>query len=248
MTFAGPKRYTSTPCDIDLIVTSHDHYDHMDLATIKQICDQQRTRGAPRPHFLAGLGNACHFLAAGAGIISADITECDWWDCVEVTVPGVGMVELTCTPTQHLSGRGLFDRGKSLWCSWCVDDPASSKKLFFAGDTAYKDSDAPTACPVFKQIGEVFAGFDLALLPIGLFTPREFMGSVHCSPEDSLEVHKDVRSRRSIGMHYGTFRGGVSMHYEDVRDPPKRWKEACEQEGRWGKECGLCDVGETIVV
>ena len=75
------------------------------------------------------------------------------------------------------------------------------------------------------------------------------MSAVHCAPEDSVYIHKDVRSKKSIGMHYGTVRGGISQYYEDVREPPKRWKDHCEKEGlNWGKEVGLCDIGETVLV
>lgn len=253
VTWFGPKRYTPIPCsvdelpEIDVIVTSHDHYDHMDLITIRQICERQHATGK-RVHFFAGLDNARHFLAAGAGIRSDEITECDWWDTNEISLSGVGALELTCTPTQHSSGRGLFDRGQSLWCSWAIVDKFSKKQLFFAGDTAYKSVDAPSECPIFKQIGSIFNGFDLAFIPIGLYSPQSFMSAVHVCPEDSFNIHKDVRSRMSIGMHYGTVRGGVSAQYEDVREPPKRWREAAEKEGKWGRECALCDVGETVMV
>ena len=142
-----------------------------------------------------------------------------------------------------------------------LEDPKTDRpgrKLYFAGDTGYRavprdialenEKDFP-CCPAFKDIGDLYGPFDLALLPIGLMTPRFLMSSVHCSPEDSVHVHKDIRSKRSIGMHYGTVRGGISAQYEDVRDPPRRWKAACERAGLlWGEEIGLCDVGESVVV
>ena len=253
VTWAGPKRYTPLPCsidelpEVDIIATSHDHYDHMDLVTIKQICTRQYATGK-RIHFFAGLGNAKHFLAAGAGIREDEITECDWWMSHEISLAGVGNVELTCTPTQHFSGRSIWDRGQALWCSWTVVDKVSNRKLYFAGDTAYRAIGTPSECPVFKQIGHTFGGFDLAWIPIGLYSPQSFMSAVHVCPEDSLNIHKDVRSRHSIGMHYGTFRGGLSQYHEDVREPPKRWRSAAEKEGKWGNECRLCAVGETILV
>lgn len=134
-----------------------------------------------------------------------------------------------------------------------------SQRLFFAGDTGYRsvksanptpeeERDAPR-CPAFKEIGQDLGPFDLALLPIGLYLPRNFMSSVHCAPEDSVCVHQDIRSKRSIGMHYGTFRGGLSREYEDVREPPRRWRSECEKAGlRWGVDADLCDIGETVVV
>ena len=104
-------------------------------------------------------------------------------------------------------------------------------------------------CPAFKEIGEKFGPFDLALLPIGLYSPRKMLSSVHCNAEESVNIHIDIRSKRSIGMHWGTIRGGISGQYEDVREPPRKWKEAVEEKGlTWGVEAGLLDVGETLVI
>lgn len=75
------------------------------------------------------------------------------------------------------------------------------------------------------------------------------MSFVHCAPEDSICIHKDIRSKKSLGMHYGTVRGGISAHFEDVREPPLRWKAACEKAGLgWGEEICVCDLGDTVVV
>jgi N-acyl-phosphatidylethanolamine-hydrolysing phospholipase D len=75
------------------------------------------------------------------------------------------------------------------------------------------------------------------------------MSGVHCSPEDSICIHTDVKSKKSLGMHYGTIRGGLSAQYEDVREPPRRWKESCDRAGlKWGEEVILCDIGETVAV
>jgi N-acyl-phosphatidylethanolamine-hydrolysing phospholipase D len=251
-TFFGPKRYTPTPCeleelpDVDLVVISHNHYDHLDLATITHVYKKQKAQGK-EIHFVAALGNKQWFLDAGIGITADEVTECDWWDSRRIDVEGIGSINLTCTPAQHTSGRTPFDAGQTLWSSWVIDDVQSSKKVFFSGDTAYKATTAESACPAFKQIGQVFGGFDLAMLPIGLYSPEWLMSNVHCCPEDSLEIHKDIQSRKTIGMHYGTVRGGISGQYEDVREPPRRWMECCEKQGRWGTECGLCDVGETVM-
>ncbi|KAH0035520.1 Metallo-hydrolase/oxidoreductase, partial [Aureobasidium melanogenum] len=226
----GPKRYTPTPCtldelpEVDLVIISHNHYDHLDIATISHVYKKSKAAGKDI-HFFAALGNKQWFLNAGIGIAADEVTECDWWDSQTVDVQGVGSINLTCTPTQHFSGRTPFDAGQTLWSSWVVEDVQSSKKLYFSGDTAYKATSAKTACPAFKQIGEVFGGFDLAMVPIGLYSPEWFMSNVHCCPEDSLEIHKDIRSKKTIGMHYGTVRGGLSAQYEDVREPPRRWQE-----------------------
>ena len=258
--FMGPKRYTPTPCtldelpEVDVVITSHNHYDHLDHATIMYL----HTKRKDQIHFLCGLGNAAWFRSCG--IAASQITELDWWDGVELDVPDVGSVTLTCTPSQHFSGRGVRDHGHTLWCSWAIEESAPGfRKLYFSGDTGYRsitsnnlsleEEDKFPHCPAFAEIGERYGPFDLALLPIGLCTPRTFMSPVHANPSDSIRIHKDVKSKKSIGMHYGTVRGGISQEYEDVRDPPRWWKEAAEREGvKWGVEAGLLDIGETVVV
>jgi N-acyl-phosphatidylethanolamine-hydrolysing phospholipase D len=279
----GPKRYTPVPCtvadlpDIDALVISHNHYDHLDFGTMQQLFTKQS--GMKKPKVFCALGNKRWFLDAGVGIVASDVVELDWWEGAQLDVEGVGSVDLYCTPCQHTSARSGGDTNKALWCSWVIreaaepegaltsDEKSIQRSLFFAGDTAYRTvkTDDPTpeeeaaapTCPAFKEIGSVFGPFDLALLPIGLFLPRHIMSPVHCSPEDSAEVHKDIKAKRSIGMHYGTVRGGLSGQYEDVRVPPQRWRKVCEGNGwKWRGEsqndsdweAGLCDVGETVVI
>jgi L-ascorbate metabolism protein UlaG (beta-lactamase superfamily) len=260
--FAGPKRYTPTPCtldelpDVDAICISHDHYDHLDYTTILTL--YQRMKG--RLHFFVGL-NLKSWFQQHIGCASNEVTELDWWDRRQLQVEGIGSVELTCCPTQHFSGRTGFNNGSTLWCSWALT--SAEHKLFFAGDTAYQAKDTPSPCPIFKQIGEQLGPFDLSLQPIGLYSPPQVSGAVHVTPEQSFQIHKEVKSKLTIGMHYGTVRGGLSMVFEDVRDPPRRWREVAETEGRWcgggvegdgskvdvGKEgVGLCHVGETVAV
>lgn len=84
------------------------------------------------------------------------------------------------------------------------------------------DYDSLPRCPAFAEIGSTYGSFDLALLSIGCYSPRTAMSAVHCAPEDSICIHKDTRGKKSIGMHYGRLRGGISVHYEDVREPPRR--------------------------
>lgn len=285
----GPRRFTPAPCameelpeEIDLVATSHNHYDHLDIETIRFLGRRNQKRGkgeGNRTRFLTALGGKAWYMGLGVGIEEEDVVEMDWWDRVDVEVEGVGRVRMACTPAQHASGRGIWDHGKCLWCSWVVQEmapPSSSsapsaqnqandkkkdsddstrplRSLFFAGDTGYRSisSADPPPCPAFSQIGTHLGPFDLALLPIGCFKPRAFMSAVHCAPDDSLEIHRDIRSKRSIGMHYGSIRGGISAQYEDVREPPRRWREVAEERGlKWGREgeVGVCGVGETVVV
>ena len=257
VSFAGPKRFTPTPCgldelpDVDLVVISHDHYDHMDSDTLYKI--HQRRKSAV--HFLVPLGNAARLV--GMGIPKAHITQLDWWQSIRATVSELTSVDLTCTPSQHFSGRGILDQGSTLWCSWVLQtcDAPKAKKLYFAGDTGYRyvpdgaNEDEMAHCPAFREIGEELGPFDLSLLPIGCYLPRQFLSPLHCSPEDALYLHRDLKSRKSVGMHYGTIRGGISQNFEEVTEPPRRFREACEKAQMvWGEELGLLDIGGTAVI
>lgn len=314
LSWLGPKRYTPAPCavedlpQIDVVVTSHSHYDHLDLFTVKSVW-QRAVRENRNLLFLAGLGMRQWFEGLGIGTPPGygQVMEMDWWDGVDVSVDGVGTARIWATPSQHFSGRTPTDRDHTLWCSYVVAETPveggpgltkagrTTKKVFFAGDTGYRsvgpppsstgphsgpgavddvsktpgyvDESALPICPGFSTIGQLLGPFDLSLLPIGLCTPRWFMAPVHCNPHDSICVHKDLKSRRSIGMHWGTVKGGLSGAYEDVRWPPREWERAAKKGGyKWRKsgtgkptrgeqseeqeeenwEVGLMDVGETI--
>jgi N-acyl-phosphatidylethanolamine-hydrolysing phospholipase D len=258
----GPVRFTPPPCsidelpEIDAVCISHDHYDHLDSPTLKALNAKQK--GDIR--YLCGLGVKSVLTGLGIGIKAGQVEELDWWDGLTVMKEGVGSVNLVCTPAQHRSGRTPWNFDGTLWCSWVVEEPQpSGKKLFFAGDTGYchvhaddqySHHEAPhPPCPAFKEIGQLYGPFDLALVPVGCFKPRSVLSGQHSSPEDSLAIHKDVRSKKSIGMHFGTFRGAYSAAYEPVTEPAERWRKGAEAEGlEWGKDVDLCDIGGTVVV
>ena len=241
---------------MDVICISHNHYDHLDIHTVTELYKIRQKN----IHFFVPLNDGAWFVK---NVCPADqVTELDWWDSRNISIEGLGSIVITCTPAQHASARTGWDKDCSLWSSWVLED-AGGKKLYFAGDTAYQAVDTPSPCPAFAQIGEVFESFDLALVPIGLFKPQTLMGGVHAAPEQSICIHRDIKSRLTIGMHYGTVRGGISGQYEDVTEPPRRWREAAEQDGIWrgggvegggkavdvsGEGAGLCDVGETVAV
>jgi len=165
---------------IDLVLVSHNHYDHMDKWSIKEISRKWN------PVFVTGLGNAPILKKYGA----QQVIEMDWWE--EDKVLGL---KITCTPTNHFSSRGLYDRNTSLWSGFVLE--TSVKRIYFLGDSGYGE--------IFKEIGDRFGPMDLSLIPIGAFKPRWFMGPIHVAPEEAVQVHLDVKSKKSIAMHYGTF-------------------------------------------
>ncbi|KAJ7581790.1 N-acyl-phosphatidylethanolamine-hydrolyzing phospholipase D [Mycena floridula] len=252
----GPARFTPPPCqisdipDMDAVVISHNHYDHLDTHTITQLSK----RKSP-PHFFAPLGNQAYFRSLG--IPDSHIHILDWWEGrrVEIEQPSSKTtVDITCTPAQHFTGRGLTDRFKTLWASWTIEevlepdsDTRTARKVFFAGDTGYRsvqdgeDEEKVPFCPAFKEIGEKFGGFDLALIPIGAYLPRDFMSPVHCAPQDSVRVFKDIRAKRALGMHWGTW----ILTGEDVLEPPKRLAEECKKIGIEEGHFGVCGLGDT---
>jgi N-acyl-phosphatidylethanolamine-hydrolysing phospholipase D len=258
----GPVRFTPPPCsidelpEVDAVCISHDHYDHLDLDTLRRLLVKQN--GDLR--FFCGLGVKAVLMGLGLGIKAEQITELDWWDPIKLERAGLGSAEVVCTPAQHRSGRTPWGFDGTLWCSWVINDvQEGGKRLFFSGDTGYchvANDDEPShhnaphpPCPAFAEIGELYGPFDLALVPIGCFRPRSVLSGQHSSPDDSIAIHKDVGSKKSIGMHYGTFRGGFSAAYEPVTDPPERFRKAAEAEGLvWDKDVGLCAIGETVVV
>lgn len=251
-TFIGPVRFRKYALTmeqlppISLVLISHNHYDHLDITTVQYLYNRDKCK------FLVPLGVASWFRNNGMEAVDGD-----WWDRFEFN-QGADNIRLTCCPSQHGSNRTGIDRNQTLWCSWALEmiSPLITKKLFFAGDTGYRSlPDEPTSeqlaaamsCPAFKQIGDNLGPFDLALLPIGCFLPRSLMSCIHASPEDSICIHKDVKAKRSLGMHYGTIRGSISQYYEEVLDGPKRLKDVCKHEGiEFGKEFFLCDIGAMI--
>lgn len=187
VSWAGPRRrrppglrFEDLP-PIDLVLISHNHYDHLDLPTLR------RLSAAHRPRVLAGLGNAQLLAAEGVG----GAEDLDWGDGVDVS----DRVRVTCVPAQHFSGRGLSDRDGTLWCGFVVEGP--SGRVYFAGDTGYG--------PHFAEARRLFGPMRLALLPIGAYRPRWFMAPMHTSPEEAVQAHRDLEAATSIGIHFGTF-------------------------------------------
>jgi L-ascorbate metabolism protein UlaG (beta-lactamase superfamily) len=188
VSFAGPARVRAPGLrieelpEISLLVLSHNHYDHCDVPSLKKLAKK-----FPKMRVVTGLGNKA-FLA-GKGI--ANVVELDWWERAELE----GVV-VTATPARHFSARTLNDRNKTLWAGMMIEFLAGPK-IYFAGDSGYTR--------FFKEIGERLGAPDLALLPIGAYEPRWFMGPVHMNPEDAVKAFLDLAAKRAVGMHFGTF-------------------------------------------
>ncbi len=187
VSFAGPRRVRQPGVPlarlprIDLVLLSHNHYDHCDLPSLRALARRDD------PVLLTPLGNAR--LARAAGF--RHVEELDWWQRATL-----GSLPVTAAPAQHFSARTPWDRNRALWGSFVVE--VSGRRLYFAGDSGY----APHFHEVRRRLGDI----DLALLPIGAYEPRWFMQHIHMNPEEAVLAHRDLGAALSVGMHFGTFR------------------------------------------
>lgn len=187
LSFVGPKRRVPAPVEagalprIDAALISHNHYDHMDLRTLRMLL-----RGNPEMvcYVPLGLGGALRRQGAKR------VQELDWWDKHEL-----GELSVHCVPAQHWSSRLLLDRNHTLWSGWVVR--AAGFSFYFAGDTGYT--------PALKEISERLGAPDLAALPIGAYEPRWFMAPQHVDPPEAVQLHRELAVRRSLAIHWGTF-------------------------------------------
>jgi L-ascorbate metabolism protein UlaG (beta-lactamase superfamily) len=199
----GPKRKRPAGIDfddlppIDTVLLSHNHYDHLDIDTVK------RLKNRFDPQFIVPLGVERYLHSQGVD----KTIRMDWWDKYGLG----GDITLTAVPARHFSGRGLFDRNKTLWCGYVLENPSAN--IYFAGDTGYGD--------FFKEISHQFDSIHTAILPIGAYKPRWFMEAIHMSPEEAVQAHLDLESQKSIGMHFGTFPMADDGMYEPLEDLAK---------------------------
>jgi len=183
----GPRRVRAPALSlhelprIDLILQSHNHYDHLDPAAHRFLADRDA------PATVTPLGNRDYLPSRSRG----RATERDWWGSAE---PSAG-VRVTVVPAQHFSARTPWDRDRALWGGFVLE--AHGRTIYFAGDSGYGVH--------FAEIGRRFPAIDLGLIPIGAYEPRWFMGPVHIDPAEAVRAHLDVGARKSIAMHFGTF-------------------------------------------
>lgn len=223
VSFAGPKRITPPAIamenmpPLDIVLITHNHYDHCDLPTLKKLGN--------KPFYVVPLG-------VGKLIESAGITnykELDWGQSIEYK----GM-EIICIPSQHFSSRTMFDRNKTLWCSFIVRNDKHS--ICHIGDSGY--------FPGFRQIGDEYGPFDICALPIGAFEPKWFMGPVHMDPYEAVRAFQELKGDILVPHHWGTFHLA-----DDPFDlPPQLYLKAVEACGLGNERCLLPEPGEVKTI
>jgi len=196
----GPKRLIEPAINIneipkvDIVTISHNHYDHLDIKSLKIIANK-----FPQAKFLVPVGDKKLLEKNNID----NIFEFQWWDTMSIND-----IDITFTPVQHWSARGIFDRNKSLWGGWYFN--AHGLNLFHAGDSGYSKD--------FVDIKNNLGAPDLAFIPIGAYDPEWFMSESHMNPEEAVKVSLDLNAKQSIGMHWGTF----TLTSEDTIDPFNR--------------------------
>ncbi|HWZ21957.1 MAG TPA: MBL fold metallo-hydrolase [Cytophagaceae bacterium] len=198
--FIGAKRFPGTEIytledmpPLDVVIFSHDHYDHLDYEVVSKLNSSAAKLYMP-------LGVGAHLESWG--IDTGKITELDWWEKVEIA-PGF---VLTSTPARHFSGRGLTDRGKTLWTSYVLQ--TDSAKLYIGGDSGYG--------PHFKEIGEKYGPFDITILECGQYHP--YWPLIHMTPEETVQAHLDLKGNVLFPVHWGKF----ALAFHPWREPIER--------------------------
>ncbi len=205
--FIGPKRQHEPGIaiedlpEIHMVLVSHDHYDHLDLKSVKKL-------HARFPNILWIIPKGLKKWFQKRGI--TNYSEHSWWQESMHNIQGREFV-ITATPCQHFSGRFFWHSNNTLWCSYVVKckHQEKLKHFYFVGDTGYNERD-------FNAVGERFPDIDLSLIPIGTYVPHEFMAPVHIDPDCAVKIHQEVGSKMSVGMHWLTFK----LSAEGLMQPP----------------------------
>lgn len=218
----GPKRFLPAALSaaelprLDAIVISHNHYDHIDTKAL------QAYRWRAETPVVCPLGVGALLRRQGY----AHVTELDWWQ--DWSLNGL---TVTALPAVHFSGRGPFDRDKTLWASMAL--AGGGRKVWFGGDTGYG--------AVFREIGQRAGPFDLALVGIGAYEPRIIMEASHATPEEAVMIARDIRAARAIGMHWGS----IMLTPEDPFEAPHRFRRAALEQQFGEENAWILKVGET---
>lgn len=220
LSWSGPKRYRKPGVafdllpKIDLVLISHNHYDHLDIVTLKKL------QKLHNPTFIVPLGVDKILFKNGIN----NVRQLDWH---QLTV--FENLKISATPAIHFSARGILDRDNTLWSGFMLQ---GSKTIYFAGDTAYDQV-------LFQNIGKKYPAIDLAMIPVGAYKPGWFMSSIHTNPEEAIKIHIDIKAKKSIGCHFGTF----ELADEGVEDVPKDLKKALNNLNVREKDFFLPDEG-----
>lgn len=225
VSFAGPKRVRAPGLEfsrlpkIDMVLISHNHYDHLDIGSLVKLSKKFKAK------FLVPIGDGK--LLREEGI--KNVQELDWWASDYLGAK----LKVTFTPAQHFSSRGLFDRNKSLWGSYVIR--FNDYQVYFGGDSGYASH--------YKEIKSRFEIIDFALLPIGAYKPRWFMRAMHMNPAEAVMAHMDLASKKSIGMHFGTFQLTEEPIYKPIEDLQRaKLKNNLEP-----AEFTVMSVGQTLI-
>jgi len=228
VSWAGPRRVVPPGLKLDdlppihLVVISHDHYDSLDAGTVRALAARP---GGAQTVWAVPLGLDNWLRERGV----AHVVALDWWE----SAPAHGL-QVTAVPARHWSKRRLVGRNRTLWAGWVVAAPGF--RFFFCGDSGYG--------PLFQAIGERLGPFDLAAIPIGAYAPRWFMGPFHMDPEEAVRVHREVRSRLSVAIHWGTF----VLTDEPLNEPPGRLAAARAAAGVDPEAFRVLMHGQTLVL
>ncbi|KAH7714833.1 Protein NAPE-1 [Aphelenchoides avenae] len=204
--FVGPGRYRPAPCTISELpelafgVISHNHYDHLSDIDVRELSLRN-----PNMAWFVPAGLKSWMQSRVSGNTVHEMT----WGQKHTFVSNGNHFDVWCIPAQHNSMRYAFDYGKALWCGWAVVGP--NKRFFFAGDSGLCRDE-------YRKLGEKLGPFDLAAIPIGAYAPRFLMKGEHMDPHDAVEVHKLIRSKKSVGIHWGTYNMGTYEHYMEPRE------------------------------
>jgi L-ascorbate metabolism protein UlaG (beta-lactamase superfamily) len=217
--FAPPALTAAQLPPIDLLLLSHNHYDHLDLLTIEALSARERIQA------IVPLRLGHYFASRGFG----SVHELDWHD--EVAVAGL---TVTALPAIHFSKRTPFDRNRTLWAGYAVH--SSRRRIYFAGDTGYG--------PVFQALGRNARPFDLALLPIGAYEPQLLMKAVHVDPEEAVQLAQELHAERIVAMHWGT----IQLTDEPPFEPPERFRAAARAAGYRDDDAWVMRIGETRTI